>query len=290
MNRSGWVVLAVGVAVLVGMVAWTEFNHAAALSTGSDMDAYWEAAERLRTGQPLYRPGIETDSDLYRYAPWFAYAWIPLTYLPKESVLIAWMALCLGASIASVAPLLREGLAGWATLAFLLPFQLEGAAYGNVQPLLVLALLWGVPRRSGPLWIAIGASLKMVPILLLVVYAARGEWRRVAEGVALTAILVAPILLFDLSGYSTAIGAGQFSLLTVSPSLFVAVALVGIGAAYALGRTRYAWAAASVATMLALPRFLLYEISFAVVGLASEQGRAQRTRQRDGPPPGGTPS
>ena len=271
MNRSVWVVLAVGVAVLVGLVAWTEFNHAAALSTGSDMDAYWEAAERLRTGQPLYRPGIETDSDLYRYAPWFAYAWIPLTYLPKESVLIAWMALCLGAAIASVAPLLREGLAGWAALAFLLPFQLEGAAFGNVQPLLVLALMWGAPRRTGPLWIAIGASLKLVPLVLVVVYASRGEWRRVAETLALTAALVAPMLVFDLGGYSTAIGCGQLSLLSLSPFLFGAVVALGLVGTYALGRTRYAWVVGSLAMMLALPRFLLYEVSFAVIGLARDR-------------------
>ena len=41
-----------------------------------------------------------------------------------------------------------------------LPFGLEVAAYGNFQPLLVLALLWGAPRRSGPLWVALAASLK----------------------------------------------------------------------------------------------------------------------------------
>lgn len=271
MTRSLWTVLAVGIAVLIGLVAWTELNHAAALSTGSDMDAYWEAAERLRAGGPLYRAGMETDSDLYRYAPWFAFAWVPLTYLPKDAVLVGWMALCLGAAIASVAPLLREGPAGWAALAFLLPFQLEGAAFGNVQPLLVLVLMWGAPRRSGPVWVAIGASLKLVPLVLVVVYASRGEWRRVAETLALTAVLVAPMLLFDLGGYSTAIGSGQLSLLTVSPLLFGAVVALGLMATYALGRTRHAWVVGSLAMMLALPRFLLYEVSFAVVGLARDR-------------------
>src|SRR5207248_1690343 len=80
------------------------------------MDAYWNAAMRLRAGQPLYAPGLPTDSDLYRYAPWFAYAWVPLTYLPKGAVLVAWMGICLAAAIASVAPLLWRGPAGWATI------------------------------------------------------------------------------------------------------------------------------------------------------------------------------
>jgi hypothetical protein len=262
------------IAVLIALVAWTELNHAASLASGSDMDAYWNAAMRLREGEPLYRPGVATDSDLYRYAPWFAAIWIPLTYLPKDPVLIGWMVICLGAAVLSVAPLLREGPAGWAALAFLLPFQLEGAAFGNVQPILVLALLWGAPRRSGPLWVALGASLKIVPTVLVLVYAGRGEWRRALLTLALTALLVGPMLLFDLSGYSTDIGAGQLSLLTVSPWLFGAVLVVALAATFLLARGRYAWAVGSLAMMLALPRFLIYEISFAVVGLVRERVRS----------------
>ena len=270
-KRAVIIVAAPVVATLIALAAWTEFNHAASLSTGSDMDAYWEAALRLREGEPLYRPGVETDSDLYRYAPWFAAAWVPLTFLPKEAVLLAWMTLCLAAAIGSVAPLAREGLAGWAALVFLLPFQLEGAAFGNVQPLLVLMLLWGAPRRSGPLWIAIGASLKGAPIVLATVYAGRGEWRRALLTVALTAVLVAPMLLFDLSGYSTEVGSGQLSPMQWSPVAWAAAALLSIAVTYRLASTRYAWLAASVATMLALPRFLLYQISFVVIGLARDR-------------------
>ena len=218
------------IAVLIGLAGWTELNHAASLSTGSDMDAYWNAAVRLRGGQPLYAPGLPTDSGLYRYAPWFAYAWVPLTFLPKAAVLVAWMVLCLSAAIASVAPLLWRGPAGWATIALLLPFQLEGAAFGNVQPLLVLLLLWGVERRSGPLWIAVAASLKATPFLLTAVYAGRGDWKRAGMTVLITALLVLPMLLFDLRGYSTRIGGGQMSLLTVSPFLWAPI----VGAAIAV--------------------------------------------------------
>lgn len=259
------------VATLLALAAWTVFNHAAARSTGSDMDAYWEAALRLRNGEPLYRSGSETDSDLYRYAPWFAVAWMPLTYLPKEAVLIGWMSVCLGAAIASVAPLAREGLPGWAALVFLLPIQLDGAAYGNVQPLLVLMLMWGAPKRTGPLWIALGASLKGAPLVLAAVYAGRGEWQRAAVAVGITAVLVAPMLLFDLSGYSTEVGSGQLSPMQWSPLIWAAVALVAIAATLRLAKTRYAWLAGSVAMFLALPRSLLYQVSFVLVGLAGDR-------------------
>lgn len=259
------------VATLLALAAWTLFNNAAARSTGSDMDAYWEAALRLRNGEPLYRPGSETDSDLYRYAPWFAMAWMPLTYLPKEAVLIAWMSLCLGAAIASIAPLAREGLPGWAALVFLLPVQLDGAAYGNVQPLLVLMLMWGAPKRTGPLWIALGASLKGTPLVLATVYAGRGEWKRAALTVGVTALLVAPMLLFDLSGYSTEVGSAQLSPMQWSPLVWTAVTLVAIAATLRLAKTRYAWLAASVAMFFALPRSFLYQISFVLVGLARDR-------------------
>ena len=259
------------VATLIALAAWTLFNNAASRSLGSDMDAYWEAALRLRNGEELYRPGSATDSDLYRYAPWFAVAWIPLTYLPKDAVLLAWMTLCLGAAIASVVPLAREGLAGWAALVFLLPFQLDGAAFGNVQPLMVLMLLWGASRRSGPLWIALAASLKGAPLVLAAVYAGRGEWKRAAVAVGITAVLVAPMLLFDLSGYSTEVGTGQLSLTQWSPLIWAAVTVAAIAVTYRLASTRYAWLAGSVAMFIALPRSFLYQISFVLVGLARDR-------------------
>jgi hypothetical protein len=270
-RRALLVIGAATVATLIALVAWTLFNNAASRSLGSDMDAYWEAALRLRSGEALYRPGDPTDSDLYRYAPWFAVAWIPLTYLPKDAVLFLWMGLCLGAAIASVAPLSREGLAGWASLIFLLPIQLDGAAFGNVQPLLVLLLLWGAPRRSGPLWIALGASLKGAPLVLAAVYAGRGEWKRAGIAVGITAVLVAPMLLFDLSGYSTEVGSGQLSLTQWSPLIWVAVTTAAIAGTYRLAGTRYGWLAGSVAMFLALPRSFLYQIGFVIVGLARDR-------------------
>jgi len=273
----GWRALGVtAIAVMIALVSWTELSHAASLSSGSDMDAYWNAALRLRAGDPLYVAGNPTDSDLYRYAPWFAAAWIPLTYLPKDAVLVGWMLVCLAAALLSVAPLLWRGPVGIALFALLLPFQLEGAAFGNVQPLLVLALLWGVERRSGPLWIALAASLKATPLLLAAVYAGRREWRRAILALVLAGILIAPMLLFDLRDYSTASGGGQMSLLAVSVFAWLPAIALALLAVFWLARTRYAWLAGSVAVMVALPRMLLYEIGFVLVGLAGDRDRWRR--------------
>jgi hypothetical protein len=180
------------------------------------------------------------------------------------------------AALISCLPLLRRGPTGWAACALFAPFQFEGAMYGNVQPLLVLTLLWGVERRLGPLWIALGASLKAVPLLLAVVYAARGEWRRAALAAGLTVLLVGPAFLFDLSGYSTAVGPRQESLAGVSLLLFVPVAGAAIAGAWILARTRFGWLAGGLAMVLSLPRLLDYESAFLLVGLA------RRPRTADG--------
>ncbi len=257
------------VALLLGLTAWAVLAYALSHAGGHDMDAYWNAALRLRGGDPLYVAGDPTDSALYRYAPWFAFAWVPLTLLPEEVVRGAWTLTLVVASVASVAPLLNRATpAALGAAALLLPVQLEGAVFGNVQPLLVLVLVWGVERRSGPLWIALAASLKAAPIALMLVYLGRGEYRRAAWALGLAALLVAPMLLFDLRGYSTDSGPGQMSLLAISPPLFVAAAALAAWAGLRFAGTRYAWLAGSAAVLAWLPRLLTYEIGFLLVALA----------------------
>jgi hypothetical protein len=269
---AGWLAFGIAaamVAVLIALASYALLTYALARPIGVDVAAYYRAAERLRDGQTLYAAGAANASDLYRYAPWFAAAWIPLTTLPAETVAAAWVGLMTAAALVSTVPLLRLGPAGWAAFAFFLPLQLQGAAFGNVQPLLVLMLMWGVERRSGPLWVAIGASLKLVPLVLVLVYAGRGEWRRAGVTLLLTAVLVTPMLLFDLSSYPTDPGPRQDSLAGYSLLLFVPVALTAIGLAFWLARSRYAWAAAAFAMIASLPRLLSYESSFMLVGLAT---------------------
>jgi hypothetical protein len=145
---------------------------------------------------------------------------------------------------------------------------------GNVQALLVAMLLFGVERRSGPLWIALAASLKAVPLLFILVYAGRGEWGRVALTVALTALLVAPALLFDLAGYPTNPGELSYSLFNRSFPLWAgAVAgCVALALAVAVRRSPHAWLAASLAAIATLPRLWTYDFTFLAVGLARTRG------------------
>jgi hypothetical protein len=75
---------AVALGVAIGLIAFM-FTRSFNLTDG---DAYWNAAMRLRDGLPLY-PLIE-NQDLpttYRYAPWLAWLWVPVTYLPHFAAL-----------------------------------------------------------------------------------------------------------------------------------------------------------------------------------------------------------
>jgi hypothetical protein len=286
MRRSSWPRAPVGwagfalIAILLALAAYALTTYAVSRQVGSDVAAYWDAAERLRAGQALYVAEAANASDLYRYAPWFAAGWIPLTYLDRTAVTAAWVGLMIAAGLASSLQLLRRGPAGWAALAILAPLQLQAAIFGNVQPLLVLLLLWGVERRGGPLWIAVGASLKATPLLLAVVYAGRGEWRRAALAVGLTVLLVAPAFLFGVADYPTSPGPNQMSLAGVSVWLWLPVALVAIGVAAAAARTRFGWLAGGVAVIAALPRLLDYEIGFLLIGLAQPAARAADSAPR----------
>jgi len=238
-----------------------------------DMSAYWEAAQRIRAGEPLYPPLPDSEaSEVYRYAPWFAWAWVPLTFLPREVVNVLWSSILLGASAGALIPVVR--LRAWLTVAFFLPILVGISAIGNVQPLIVAALVMGVERRSGPMWIAAAASLKAIPILLAVTYLGRGEWLRAGVTLLLTALLVAPMLLYDLGHYPTS--AGGAGMLLEWPILYGIVVGAGLLVSLRLARSRYGWLASSTTAALALPRFFVYDVTFLMIPFASRHDRPDR--------------
>lgn len=232
--------------VLAGTLAWPFI----------DTIVYLDAAERLRDGSPLYSEAIV--SQAFRYAPWFAVAWIPLTFVPGWVVATLWAVVLTAAS----AYLLRP-LPWWAWL-FFGPVLFFPVYAGNVQPLMLAGLAYGLPRRSGPLFIALAASLKAFPVVLVLWYVGRREWSRVAWTLALTTISVVPMLAFDLSAFSTEPGL-TLSLYGIHPALWAAVAaLVAVWHA----RTRYGLLWASVAVIAALPRLLWYDIGYLALAAA----------------------
>jgi hypothetical protein len=248
-----------------------------------DINAYWLAAERLKAHEPLYLGSLDPDSyRVFRYAPWFAWLWVPLTYLPRAMVEIAWVAVLAACSAWLLVGLARtRSLAGMALAMIMAPWLLSLVQVGNIQPLVVAALAFGLSRRTGPLAIGITASLKLVPFAFALVYVARREWRQLAVAAAVTVVLLAPYLLYDLSGYATDPGRSYSLYYYVSPTAW----LIGAGASFVLAvvlgvrRSRYTWVAAALAVMLIAPRTHVTYATYLLVGVLG--GRADRIRRTD---------
>lgn len=232
----------------------------------ADLGAYLAAADLLASGGnpfdvQLLQQGLPYH---YHYSPWFAALFVPLTAVPAPVVSVGWSVLLGGAAVASLVPLVR-GHGWWATPVVLLMgfLYLNVIAEGNVQPLLVAGLVWSLERRAGPVVIGVAASLKLVPILLALVYVGRGEWKRAAVAGAVTAVLLAPALLFEIS--PTAIETGGTGLFTSAPIVWGVLVVAAVGVTILLARSRVAWLAAATTTVLALPRLLVFDITNLVV-------------------------
>ena len=173
---------------------------------------------RLREGADLYPALASVDaSDVYRYAPWFAWLTVPVTYLPQQLAGALWSVLLLGASAIALIPLMRAR--AWLLVALFGPILVGISAVGNVHALVIAALVWSVERRDGPFWIAVAASLKIFPLLLALVYAGRGQWGRFGAAVLLTALLWAPVLLYNLDNYAVEAGKAASLYVAADPLL-----------------------------------------------------------------------
>lgn len=239
-----------------------------------DMDVYLAAATRLRTGEPLYIAG-DVAVNSFWYAPWYAVAWIPFTYLPREAVAIGWSAILVGSTLAVTWLIGRRG--GWGLVLALLvgPPLFAVSAGGNIQALMVLALLAGFTRSWGPLAVAAAASMKFTPILLVAAYLARREWRKAAVSLFVAGLLLFPGYPMGIATAGVQSGAAP-ALLGVSPVLYAVVVVVAIGTVAVVPR-RYAALTAAAAAVLALPRLFVYDVTLVGIGAAEEDRTTSAT-------------
>ena len=274
-SRTYVTLIVIGIAIGFGYLALLRW-------TLEDMSAYWDGAMRLRNGRPLYPVVADPNApDVYRYAPWFAVLWVPLTFLPRHMVEVAWAAVLLLASGIAVLPLLRE-----ARLASVLLGILGGsllfwtASRGNVHPIVIAALVHGAGRRAGPIWIALAASLKAVPIFFVLPDVAAKRWSRVASTLALTALLVAPMPFLGWSIAAAATGANMGLLAQLGPAVWVVSLIIVLAAAavVAVRRPAFAWLAGAVVAVAALPRLIFYDLTYVLVGATGPDARRGGTR------------
>ena len=256
-------------AILLGYLGYTLASWFV-LWNPADGGAYYDAAFRLAHGQPLYPPVNPEAHEVFRYAPWFAVAWIPLTLLPRDLALHAWSLAMLGCAAAAVWPLISRPSWARVALAALVGQTLaETAMFGNAHPLVVAMLMWTVGRRSFPAWVGVAASLKLVPLAFALVWAGRRQWGKASVAVVVALLLFAPMLLSDLSNYPTDPGSGLLSIYAVSPPLWAAVALASLTATLWLASrgSPWAWVAAAVLMFLGPPRVVTSYLGFLMVAV-----------------------
>ncbi|MCA1572612.1 MAG: glycosyltransferase 87 family protein [Chloroflexi bacterium] len=233
--------------------------------TPADAGAYFDAATRLRSGADLYTAASPEAHEVYRYAPWFAHAWIPLSYLPRDAVMHGWSVAMLVCSGVAVWPIVRLGTPAAVTLAALLgAFLVETAMFGNAHPAVVALLVVAAGRSAFPVAIGVASSVKLVPILLVGVWIGRREWRPALVALATALVLWSHALLFDLGGYVTDPGTGLMSLYAISPILWfcAAAAAAAASAVLVVRRSRWAWVAIAVLMFLGPPRVVLSYLAF----------------------------
>lgn len=233
----------------------------------ADAGAYYDAALRLVRGDDLYIAMHPDAHEVYRYAPWFAYAWIPLTSLPRDLALHLWSLAMLGCSLVAVWPLLRRGTTASIALAGLLgAFLAETAMFGNAHPAVVALLVVAARHPWMPVAVGVAASVKLVPFLFILPWLRLKAWRNVVIATFVGVALWAHVLAFDLVDYETDPGTGLLSFYAISPVLWLALAAgasAAAGVAIARG-SRWMWAAVALVMFLGPPRVALSYLSFLI--------------------------
>ena len=255
-----WVIRTTAIVLILGVLVAYAVLAAAAVAANwyfYDAQGYWETGLRLRSGGELYPPVADQDHpSVYRYAPWFAWVWVALTFLPKEFVLVGW-GVALAIASAWLLLLLPRTLTGLALALIFAPMLLRVVSQGNVQPLLVAVIAWGLMRRSGPAWVALAASLKLVPILFATIYVAQREYLRAGIAVAVTVLLWLPALAYGVESYPTAVGGDAFPF-GGATFVIAAVAIIAVFIVPARHRTF----AAGAAVLFASPRWIPYNPTY----------------------------
>jgi hypothetical protein len=228
-----------------------------------DVRAYYGAAARLNAGLPLYPAGADTNvAEFYRYPPLLAILFRPLALLPFEAAAAIWEVLVIASLVATVWWIGLRRRETWLALG-LLAFPIAWCVtIGQAQVPLTLLTAIGAPWS-----IALAAHIKLFPALVALWWIGRRDWRRLGvfaawtAGLGLVQLVLAPQATLDFLASLTLEQVGavrNISPYAVSPLLWGAVVLAGVGVVLRLAPTRWGWAAAVILSVVATPRLLTY--------------------------------
>ena len=264
MQRSslGWVIL-VGLYLALGIAG--ALYLAPTTIIGLDLETYQRAGDLLWAGNDPYsgQTGLGQEYQ-YRYPPLLALV-IPVLGWPP-----LWFGLLALATAATIWLWYRTaGLRGLLVPALLIGAWGQQLLNGNAQALVVYLLaITPLFARVGPAALALATMLKLHPVIGLVWFAGRRDWRAIVIYTVASVVLLVPQLpwldefvryfLNDPGAVETIPG---MSLRAVHPVLWLVAIVIVLVVAWRYAGTRYGWMLATVAQLIALPRVLLVNLA-----------------------------
>lgn len=252
-----------GAAVLLGLVG--VFVLVVHLLTDPlvDVHAYYEAAGRLNAGLPLYAAQGDVNSPhYYFYPPLLAILFRPLALLSFEAAAVIWEAGILASFGLTLWLLGLRNRRTWIAVGVLAGPIAWSVSVGQAQVLVTLLVVLGNPAA-----VALAAQMKLLPALVALYWLGRRDWQNLGRFIGWSVMLVIAQVLVDPAGSFAFIGntnlglVGQVNNLSpysVSPVLWLVLAVAGLLATLRLAPTRAGWAAAVAYSVLATPRLLEY--------------------------------
>ena len=230
----------------------------------NDVPAYYNAAQRLNAGLPLYPPNADPDlADYYRYPPLLAILARPFALLPFPVFGALWEA---GTIVVLYLFVYRLGFTRRTAITMgLLGSQLGdvvgiGQAHAHVAWLMALGTPWSI---------ALAGQLKLFPALIALYWIGRGEYRQFFQFVAWSLGLIVfqfvlgPGNLVDFAKVLTLENVGNFdnwSPYAISPGLWFALVLAFALITPFAARTRFGWPIAVFYATLVNPRLFGYHL------------------------------
>jgi len=261
-SRLAWTVL-IGLYLALGLAG--ALYLAPTTAVGQDLATYQRAGDLLWSGQnPYSGQGDLGQENQYRYPPLLAMV-IPV---------LGWPPLWYGLLAASIAATIwlwyrTAGLPGLLVPALLVGAWGQQLINGNSQAIVVwLLAITPLTGRAGPAALALATMLKIHPVIGLVWFAGRRDWRALGiyAGVAGALLLVQLPWLGDFVRYYLTDPAAAetipgMSLRAIHPAVWVLGIVVTLVLAWRYAETRYGWLLATVAQIVALPRVLLVNLA-----------------------------
>ncbi len=291
-QRDRRALIAWSLAAIVGLIAGiqTLWLHLT-MDPLADVRAYYDAGARLNAGLPLYPTDADPNApDFYRYPPLLAIAFRPLALLPYSTAALIWAAIVIASVVATLWWLGVRRRETWIAAGLLASPIAWCVAVGQAQAPLTFLTALGTPWA-----IALGANLKLFPVLIALWWIGKRQWRTLVVfaawtgGLVLFQFVVEPQATLDFIGTLTLGQVGEvrnISPYVLSPALWAVLLLVGAIVTLRLGPTRWGWVAAVALSVLATPRLLSYMLMTLLAAVRDPAARQGAPASEPEPGPG----